>query len=57
MRGAYVQLERARAARLGYESPIWPTLEGTHANYDACLDAVLDEVRFSPPAGISMQSD
>lgn len=44
VRGAYVKLERARAARLGYESPIWDTIEQTHINYDQCLDAVLDEV-------------
>ncbi len=45
VRGAYVKLERARAAELGYESPIWDNIQGTHANFDRCLDAVLDEVR------------
>lgn len=44
VRGAYVKLERARAAELGYPSPIWDTIEGTHACYDRCLDALLDEV-------------
>ncbi|KAF8071105.1 hypothetical protein HT031_001187 [Scenedesmus sp. PABB004] len=44
VRGAYLQLERARAARLGVPSPIWPDLEATHANYNRCLDALLDEV-------------
>eukprot|EP00882_Tetradesmus_deserticola_P004911 GHRQ01005174.1.p1 GENE.GHRQ01005174.1~~GHRQ01005174.1.p1 ORF type:complete len:485 (+),score=244.36 GHRQ01005174.1:73-1455(+) len=44
VRGAYVQLERKRADALGYESPIWDTIEGTHANYNKCLEAVLDEV-------------
>jgi hypothetical protein len=45
VRGAYVKLERARAAELGYEDPIWPNIDGTHTNYDRCLDAILDEVR------------
>lgn len=45
VRGAYVKLERARAAELGYESPIWDNIQGTHTNFDRCLDALLDEVR------------
>jgi hypothetical protein len=45
VRGAYVKLERARAAELCYEDPIWPNIDGTHTNYDRCLDAILDEVR------------
>jgi hypothetical protein len=44
VRGAYVKLERARAAELGYESPIWENIQGTHTNFDRCLDALLDEV-------------
>lgn len=44
VRGAYVKLERARAAELGYESPIWDNIQGTHTNFDRCLDALLDEV-------------
>ncbi len=27
-------LERERAAKKGYPSPIWPTIEQTHANFD-----------------------
>lgn len=34
VRGAYMQLERQRAADRGYPSPIHDTLEETHANYD-----------------------
>jgi hypothetical protein len=30
---------------MGYESPIWDTIDGTHTNYNECLEAVLDEVR------------
>lgn len=44
VRGAYVQLERKRAAAMGYESPIWDTIEDTHSNYNKCLEAVLDQV-------------
>jgi hypothetical protein len=40
-----LQLERKRAAAMGYESPIWDTIDGTHTNYSKCLEAVLDEVR------------
>lgn len=45
VRGAYVKLERARAAELGYEDPIWQNIDATHKNFDRCLDAILDEVR------------
>ncbi len=34
VRGAYMYLERERAAKKGYPSPIWPTIEQTHANFD-----------------------
>ncbi|KAJ2383062.1 proline dehydrogenase, partial [Coemansia sp. RSA 2603] len=34
VRGAYMELERERAQRLGYASPIHATLEDTHAAYD-----------------------
>jgi proline dehydrogenase len=44
VRGAYVSLERARAAKLGYDSPIWDNIQLTHDNYNKCLEAVLDEV-------------
>lgn len=45
VRGAYVQLERSRAERLAYPSPIFDTIDQTHANYDACVDLVLSEVK------------
>lgn len=38
-------LERRRAERLGYPSPIFDTLQETHANYDACVETVLKEVK------------
>ena len=50
VRGAYVSLERARAAKLGYESPIWDNIQQTHSNYNTCLEAVLDEVGLHLPS-------
>jgi proline dehydrogenase len=44
VRGAYMTLERRRAAERGYPSPIWDTLADTHANYDRCVKAALREV-------------
>ena len=44
MRGAYLTLERERAAERGYPSPVWGALEGTHASYEACLRSVLVKV-------------
>ena len=34
VRGAYMHVERARAAEMGYDSPIQDTIEQTHANYN-----------------------
>ena len=36
VRGAYMVVERARAAERGYESPVWDTLQETHDNYNRC---------------------
>ena len=36
VRGAYMVVERARAAERGYESPIWDSLQETHNNYNRC---------------------
>lgn len=47
VRGAYLQLERARATKEGYPSPVWDTLQQTHDNYNACLELVLREVKHS----------
>lgn len=41
VRGAYLVLERARAAERGYESPVWDRIEQTHENYSACLRLIL----------------
>ena len=34
VRGAYMYLERERARDLKFDSPIWNSLEETHANYN-----------------------
>ena len=34
VRGAYMHLERQRAQEKRYPSPIWDTIEETHANYN-----------------------
>jgi proline dehydrogenase len=38
-------LERRRAQRLNYPSPIFETLDATHKNYDSCVETVLREVQ------------
>jgi hypothetical protein len=42
--GAYMHLERARASQLGYQSPVWDTLEQTHSCYDSSVAAMLRAV-------------
>ena len=36
VRGAYMVVERARAAERGYASPVWDSRQETHANYNRC---------------------
>ncbi|KAJ2870986.1 proline dehydrogenase, partial [Coemansia asiatica] len=44
VRGAYMELERERAMRLGYASPINPTLEATHSAYDRAVQLLIDRI-------------
>ncbi len=44
VRGAYMEKERARAAARAYPSPIFDTIEGTHASYNAGLEFCLDHI-------------
>ncbi|XP_077286659.1 proline dehydrogenase slgA isoform X2 [Arctopsyche grandis] len=45
VRGAYIELERARAAALGYEDPICPTYEATTESYHRCLTECLRRIK------------
>eukprot|EP01135_Chromosphaera_perkinsii_P007972 Nk52_evm44s1073 gene=Nk52_evmTU44s1073 len=44
VRGAYMVLERKLAKEEGRPSPIFPNIEGTHANYNWCADYVLSKM-------------
>ncbi len=49
VRGAYMEKERARAAKLGYPSPIHPTKADTDQDYNAAIEfclAHLDRIAF-----------
>ncbi len=35
VRGAYMFMENARAKQKGFPSPVWPSKQDTHDNYDA----------------------
>ncbi|KAJ2006223.1 hypothetical protein GGI04_001942 [Coemansia thaxteri] len=50
VRGAYMELERARAAALGQPSPIHATLRDTHAAYDAAAAFLVAEIVRAPAA-------
>uniref|UniRef100_A0A6B2L295 Proline dehydrogenase n=1 Tax=Arcella intermedia TaxID=1963864 RepID=A0A6B2L295_9EUKA len=41
VRGAYLVLERRRAAEMGYEDPLQPNIEETHKNYHRVVDLLL----------------
>ena len=41
VRGAYMTLERSRAKEMGYEDPVWGTLEDTHRAYDGSVRKLL----------------
>ncbi|KAI8320338.1 FAD-linked oxidoreductase [Martensiomyces pterosporus] len=44
VRGAYMELERARAEGLGYPSPINPTKDATDANYNRGVRMLMGEI-------------
>mgnify|MGYP001030498231 CR=1 FL=1 len=45
VRGAYMEKERARAARQGYPSPIYPDKTGTDKAYDDAVSFCLDNIQ------------
>jgi proline dehydrogenase len=44
VRGAYMERERERAARMGYPSPIHPDKESTDRDYDAALKFAIENI-------------
>lgn len=46
VRGAYMFMENERAKQKGYPSPVWPSKQDTHDNYDRCCSDIL--LPFSP---------
>ncbi|MNX97328.1 bifunctional proline dehydrogenase/pyrroline-5-carboxylate dehydrogenase [compost metagenome] len=52
VRGAYMEIERQRAAEKGYPDPIQPTKAATDKDYDAAIHFILDHIdRFGMMAG------
>ncbi|KAG2448577.1 hypothetical protein HYH02_006468 [Chlamydomonas schloesseri] len=45
VRGAYLHLERRRAAQAGAPSPVWDHMGETTATFDGCTDALLAAVK------------
>nr|AGT02657.1 proline dehydrogenase [Crithidia acanthocephali] len=45
VRGAYMVQERAAAAKDGYTSPIWPTIEETHKCYNAAAEQIFQKFK------------
>jgi proline dehydrogenase len=44
IRGAYMNEERELAQKHNYESPVWDTIEDTHACYNECMTHVIDNL-------------
>ncbi|CAM9685874.1 unnamed protein product, partial [Scytosiphon promiscuus] len=54
VRGAYMVSERERAEEEGYESPVFDTIEETHASYDAAVTLVLEHMAAGNRAEVMM---
>lgn len=52
MRGAYIQLERATAARHATEDPVWPNFEATSEAYNRIIRKMI--LQENNEAGISL---
>lgn len=44
VRGAYMEQERERAREMGYPSPINPSQEATHRDYNAAIETIMDNI-------------
>lgn len=44
VRGAYMEQERERAREMGYPSPINPSQEATHRDYNAAIEMIVDKI-------------
>ena len=51
VRGAYIDSENKRAAAANQVSPCWPSLEQTHACFDACARIAFEEGVFAAQKG------
>ncbi|KAI7881311.1 FAD-linked oxidoreductase [Lichtheimia hyalospora FSU 10163] len=56
VRGAYMVMERKRAAQLGYPSPIHDTIEDTHASFNNGVRFLLDKLRENLKEGETIRS-
>ena len=44
VRSCYIMEESKIAIELGYESPVWETIEDTHKSYNSCAEKIIDQV-------------
>ncbi|KAI8844112.1 FAD-linked oxidoreductase-like protein, partial [Chytriomyces cf. hyalinus JEL632] len=49
VRGAYIVSETERATSMGYENPICPTLEATHASFNSAISLCVQKIHDSTP--------
>jgi proline dehydrogenase len=56
VRGAYMELERARAVEKGYPSPIHVSKQATHDNYNRGVAHMLDKMADGEPVSLMIAS-
>ncbi|KAK3587346.1 hypothetical protein CHS0354_036512 [Potamilus streckersoni] len=54
VRGAYMEQERERAKKIGYEDPIHPTFEATTAMYFRCVEEAMKRIKQREPGKIAI---